>query len=105
MRIPGLEAPVTHPSYPRRLAAGLFRLRTEPAPLAELLVGHWEILKTAEPICANSSEDTLMYVSRGVGVSAPPIRLMCPPEMVQIEIVQGISDTPHATDDRSEGSD
>lgn len=86
VRIPGLEAPVTHPSYPRRLAAGLFRLRTEPVPRAERLVGHWEILRTAGAIRADASEGTLMYVSRGVGVTVPQVRLMCPPELVQIEI-------------------
>lgn len=86
VRVPGLEALVTHTSYPRRLASGLFRLRTEPAPRAERLVSHWEVLRTARPIRADASEGTLMYISRGVGVTVPQVRLMCPPELVQIEI-------------------
>ena len=101
VRIPGLEAPVTHPNYPRRLAAGLFRLRTEPRPWAERLASHWDILRNAGPIRADASEGTLMYVSRGVGVSAPQVRLMCPPELVQIEIRPGTSNTPDATGDDS----
>lgn len=89
IRLPRFEAPVTHSSYPRRLAAGLFHLVGGPEPEAERVVDHWQVLSAdGAPIDARSGEHGLLYVSRGVGVAWVPLRLFCPPEMVLIELAR-----------------
>lgn len=87
VRLPGLEAPVTHLSYPARLAAGLFRYREEPRPRVDRLLSHWQILaRRRRPIVASTADGPLMYVSRGVGTAILGVRLLCPPELVLIEL-------------------
>jgi len=91
IRVPGLEAHVTHLTYPRELAAGLFRYSggdTPPTRLAD----HWEVMNCREPLRASTADGPLMYVTRGVGMGSLPVRLMCPPEIVIIELVRQESD-------------
>lgn len=84
VRLPGMEAPVTHLTYPRELAAGLFRYE-DGAELPRRLADHWEILDRREPLRVSAAGGPLMYVTRGVGMGGPPMRLLCPPELVSIE--------------------
>ncbi len=86
IRPPGLEAPITHMSYPARLAAGLFRYTPDQRPIMQRLASHWSILSRRRPISASAAAGPLMYVSRGVGVGIVPLRLLCPPELVVIEL-------------------
>lgn len=100
IRPPGLEAPVTHLSYPARLAAGLFRYRDDPAPAVDRLIDHWRILaRGRRPIEVSAADGPLMYVSRGVGVGIVPRRFLCPPELVVIELV------PDEGDEEAVGND
>lgn len=89
IRPPGLEAPLTHMSYPARLAAGLFRHAPGQRPTMQRLAGHWWILSHRRPISASTAPGPLMYVSRGVGVGIIPVRFLCPPELVVIELAAG----------------
>ncbi len=90
VRLPLLEALMTHLSYPRRLAAGLFRYRDHEAADLECVAGHWRILGVkGRPIHVDAAAGPLLYVSRGVGVGAVPFRFLCPPELVVIELVPG----------------
>jgi len=86
IRPPGLEAPLTHLSYPARLAAGLFRYAPEQQPIMQRVAGHWWILSHRRPITASTVRGPLLYVSRGVGVGIVPVRFLCPPELVIIEL-------------------
>jgi uncharacterized protein len=90
IRLPGVEAPFTHTTYPREMAAGLFRHTEADHPRG--LVGHWEILRLREPLRASTADGPLMYVTRGVGMGVVPVRLMCPPEMLVIEIAREEAD-------------
>ena len=81
VRFPGMEAPVTHLTYPAELAAGLFRYEQSgrhPRRLAD----HWEIVRRREPLRVSTAEGPLMYVSRGVGMGIVPVRILCPPELL-----------------------
>ncbi|MFO8081244.1 MAG: metallophosphoesterase [Armatimonadota bacterium] len=91
IRPPGIEAPVTHTTYPREMAAGLFR-HDEGVDHPRRLAGHWEILRLREPLEVSTAEGPLMYITRGVGMGGLPVRLMCPPEMLVIEMVRGKAD-------------
>ncbi|MGD9496600.1 MAG: metallophosphoesterase [Armatimonadota bacterium] len=89
IRPPGLEAPMTHLSYPARLAAGLFRYDPRQQPMPQRLASHWRILSRGErPITVSAGPGPLLYVSRGVGTSALPVRFLCPPELVLIELLR-----------------
>ncbi|MGC9319060.1 MAG: metallophosphoesterase [Armatimonadota bacterium] len=95
VRPPGLEAPVTHLSYPARLAAGLFRYREDPRPGVDRLLSHWQILaRRQSPVVASTAGGPLMYVSRGVGTAILGVRLLCPPELVLIELQAEEADGP-----------
>ncbi len=88
IRPPGLEAPLTHLSYPARLAAGLFRHSRGQIPVMQRVAGHWWILSRGQrPITVSARHGPLLYVSRGVGVSLLPFRFLCPPELVVLELV------------------
>ncbi|MFW5869226.1 MAG: metallophosphoesterase [Armatimonadota bacterium] len=91
IRPPGVEAPVTHTTYPRELAAGLFR-HEEGADRPRRLAGHWEILRLREPLEVSTTEGPLMYITRGLGMGGLPVRVMCPPEMLVIEMVREKAD-------------
>ncbi|MGI5818026.1 MAG: metallophosphoesterase [Armatimonadota bacterium] len=85
VRFPGREAHFTHTTYPRKLAAGLFRYErggTRPARVAS----HWEILDSETPLRVSTAAGPLLYVTRGVGMGDLPLRLNCPPELVLIEM-------------------
>ncbi len=86
IRPPGLEAPLTHLSYPARLAAGLFRYAPDQQPIMQRVAGHWWILSHRRPVSVSAARGPLMYVSRGVGVGIVPVRFLCPPELVIIEL-------------------
>lgn len=85
IRLPGLEAQVTHLTYPRELAAGLFRYDSDDRP-PRPVAGHWRILSGESPLSVSTAEGPLLYVTRGVGMGVFPIRVMCPPELVVIEL-------------------
>ncbi len=88
IRPPGLEAPMTHMSYPARLAAGLFRHSPEQRPVLQRVAGHWRILSRRDrPITASAAAGPLIYISRGVGVGILPFRFLCPPELVLMELL------------------
>lgn len=87
VRLPGLEALITHWNYPREMASGLFRVRLQPEPAFERLADHWAVLRAKGPITVKSGEGTPMYVSRGLGFAPPSLRVLCPPELVCIEFV------------------
>lgn len=87
VRLPRLEAPLTHTSYPRQLAAGLFRLIEGAPPRFETIANHWQLLSASgSPLETAAGARDLFFVSRGVGVSWLPMRLLCPPEMVLVEL-------------------
>ena len=87
VRPPGLEAPVTHSHYPRALASGLFRLAGGERPSYMSVVGHWGVLgRNGRALDVTADEGPLLYVSRGIGVGMIPIRFLCPPELVVIEM-------------------
>ncbi|MBD3293348.1 MAG: hypothetical protein GF393_10520, partial [Armatimonadia bacterium] len=84
VRLLGLEAHFTHLSYPRQLAAGLFRHKSgvdQPYRLAS----HWDIMRLRQPLRVSTEEGPLFYVSRGVGMGFLALRLSCPPEVVVAE--------------------
>ena len=85
VRLPGLEAQITHLTYPRELAAGLFRYDTEDRP-PRPVAGHWRILSRESPLGVSTAAGPLLYVTRGVGMGVFPVRVMCPPELVVIEL-------------------
>lgn len=88
IRPPGLEAPLTHPTYPARMAAGLFRYARDRHPSLGRIAGHWWLLSRGEQaITAGTASGPLMYVSRGVGTGLVPVRILCPPELVLIELL------------------
>lgn len=100
VRPPGLEAPVTHGSYPAWLAAGLFRYRTRPSPHLDRLLSHWRILgRRGRPIRALTEPGPLLYVSRGIGCALAEVRILCPPELVLIELEAAETDV---TEDRAQ---
>ncbi|MCD6360985.1 MAG: metallophosphoesterase family protein [Armatimonadetes bacterium] len=100
VRLPGMEALVTHWNYPREMASGLFRLRVGPEPEFERLADHWQVLRADEPVTAAAGDGALMYVSRGLGVTPPKLRVMCPPEIVCVEFVAGAADAEERTTER-----
>lgn len=100
VRLPGLEAPVTHWDYPRRMAAGLFRLWADPGPCFDRLLDHWVLLQAPGPFTARADRGALMYVSRGLGVGRPGLRLLCPPELVCIEFVADPQEPKEPTGER-----
>jgi len=88
IRPPGLEAPLTHASYPARMAAGLFRYAADRHPPLARVAGHWWLLGRGErPTTVATAPGPLMYVSRGVGAGIVPVRILCPPELVLIELL------------------
>ncbi len=87
IRVPGVEALVTHTTYPRELAAGLFRYGGEDR-LPVRVAGHWRILRSRRPLTASTAEGTLTYVTRGVGMGMFPVRIFCPPELVIVELIR-----------------
>lgn len=94
IRPPGLEAPLTHLSYPARLAAGLFRHSRGQVPTMQRVASHWWILSRGQrPITVSTRHGPLLYVSRGVGVSLLPIRFLCPPELVVLELAPELSES------------
>jgi len=96
LRVPGTEALVTHPTYPRRLASGLFAISNGDRPHPRRLAGHWDILRATGPIRVSTRAGALLYVSRGVGLTAPRVRLFSPPEVVSIEFVPDSPQLPEA---------
>ncbi|MFW6437680.1 MAG: metallophosphoesterase [Armatimonadota bacterium] len=81
IRLPRMEALVTHMTYPTELAAGLFRDEDtggDPRRLAD----HWEIVGMREALDVSTAEGPLIYVTRGVGMGVVPGRVFCPPELV-----------------------
>ncbi|MFW5866254.1 MAG: metallophosphoesterase [Armatimonadota bacterium] len=91
VRIPLVEAPVTHLTYPTELAAGLFRY-DHPGARPRRLVDHWEIVSRSESMRVSTADGPLMYVTRGVGMSPAPVRVFCPPELVYMDIEPEQSD-------------
>lgn len=88
IRPPGLEAPLTHANYPARLAAGLFRYAPDQHPPLTRIAGHWWLLsRGGRPISVATGPGPLMYVSRGIGAGLVPVRILCPPELVLIELL------------------
>lgn len=88
IRLPGMEAVLTHPTYPARMAAGLFRHARDRQPPLGRIAGHWWLLSRGEqPLTAATAPGPLMYVSRGVGAGLVPVRILCPPELVLIELL------------------
>lgn len=88
IRLPGMEAVFTHPTYPARMAAGLFRYARDRQPPLGRIAGHWWLLGRGEqPITEATAPGPLMYVSRGVGAGLVPVRILCPPELVLIELL------------------
>ena len=90
VRVPRMEAPVTHRAYPRMLASGLFQLKDGEEPEVRCIRDHWRVLALrGRPLEVEAGGRSLLYVSRGVGVSWLPMRVFCPPEMVLLEFVCG----------------
>jgi hypothetical protein len=84
VRLFGFEAHFTHLSYPRQLAAGLFRYEAG-ADQPYRVASHWDVMRRREPLSASTAEGRLFYVSRGVGMGFLAIRWSCPPELVVAE--------------------
>ncbi len=105
VRFPGLEALVTHMTYPRKLASGLFALQRGTKPWMKRLASHWDVLDASGPIAADTRSGPLLYVSRGVGVSRPKMRLLCPPELVAVEFVRTADSQGTDRDGRDKGAD
>jgi len=100
VRLPGLEALIVHWNYPREMASGLFRLHDGREPGYERLADHWQMLRTEQPIEVRAGDGVPMYVSRGVGVTAPRLRLLCPPEVVCVEFVAASNDAKEQATER-----
>lgn len=98
VRLPGLEAQVTHLTYPRELAAGLFRYAAEGEP-PRRLVGHWELIRRRRPVRVSATGGPLIYVTRGVGMGVFPVRVLCPPELVIVEFERQDADGGAGADD------
>ena len=94
--MPGSEAPVTHLTYPRELAAGLFRGSAD-GNVPRRLIDHWRVLRADGPLSASTADGPLTYVTRGVGMGIVPVRILCPPELAVFELVRD--------DERGDGAD
>ena len=87
VRVRGWQAFTGHTRAGRRLAAGLFSLRSG---RPECTLDHWQALGYSErdaPVEVDLDElRPLLYVSRGLGTSTVTLRVNCPPEVVFITL-------------------